>query len=160
MSLFDSIKDSVKPELQRAFIARPPEHSNDIVFMWPDRNIRMLSQLTVHQDEVCLFCKGGTVAGVLQAKGGSYTLDSHNIPFLSTFLEGFTGGNMFMAELWFILTREVVGQKFGGPVGLLKDPTQPMVAVTPLVHGEFSLKVTDAQQLVVGMVGMQHTSNA
>ncbi len=34
-----------------------------------------------------------------------------------------------------------------------------MVAVTPLVHGEFSLKVTDAQQLVVGMVGMQHTSN-
>ncbi len=73
----------------------------------------MLSQLTVHQDEVCLFCKGGTVAGVLQAKGGSYTLDSHNIPFLSTFLEGFTGGNMFMAELWFVLTREVVGQKFG-----------------------------------------------
>jgi membrane protease subunit (stomatin/prohibitin family) len=159
MGLFDNLKDNLKPELQRAFIARPPEHTNDIIYMWNDRNIRMLSQLTVHQDEVCLFVKGGTVAGVLQPKGGSYTLDSHNIPFLSTFLEGFTGGNMFMAELWFVLTREVVGQKFGGPVGLLKDPTQPMVTVTPLVHGEFSLKVTDPTQLVVGMVGMQHTTN-
>jgi membrane protease subunit (stomatin/prohibitin family) len=66
---------------------------------------------------------------------------------------------MFMAELWFVLTREITGQKFGGPIGTMKDATQPMIAVTPLVHGEFSIRVTDPQQLVVQMVGMQQTSN-
>jgi membrane protease subunit (stomatin/prohibitin family) len=160
MGLFDAIKN----EAGRNFVARPPDHGNDIIYMWPDRNIRVGTQLTVHADEVVLFVKDGQVAGVLPPKGSMYTLDTHNVPFVSRLLESVTGGNLFMAELWFVLTREITSQRFGGPVGLIRgsgtpgDPTGKL-AVTPLVHGEFSFKVTDPQQLVVGMVGLQQTNN-
>jgi membrane protease subunit (stomatin/prohibitin family) len=151
--------DAIKPDVQRQFIARPDDHKNDIIYMWPDHNIRLLSQLTVQADECALFVKGGEVAGVLPPKGGSYTLDSMNIPFLSNLVEQATGGNMFMSKLWFVLTREVTDIKFGGPTGPIKDPTSPMMVVTPLVHGSFSLKVVDPKALVVGMVGMQASTN-
>lgn len=149
MGLFDAIKS----EAQRNFIARPPDRANEIVFKWPDQNIRMMSQLTVRSDEVALFVKNGVVVGVLPPKDGSYSLETHNIPFLSRLLEGVTGGNLFIAELFFVLTREIPNLRFGSPVGMMQDP-KLKIAVTPLVHGEFSLRVTDPQKLVVGMAGM------
>jgi len=48
---------------------------------------------------------------------GIYSLDSHNIPFVSKLLEGVTGGKMFLAELFFVLTREIPNLRFGAPVG-------------------------------------------
>ena len=149
MGLFDSIKN----EAQRNFIARPPDQANTIVYKWPDQNIRMMTQLTVRADEVCIFVKNGAVVGVLPAKAEMYSLDSHNIPFISRLLEGVTGGNMFLAELFFVLNREIPNLRFGAPVGMLQDPKLKL-AVTPLVHGEFSLSVRDPQKLVVGIAGM------
>ena len=150
MGLFDSIKG----EAQRNFVARPPDQANTIVFKWPDTNLRMLTQLTVRGDEVALFVKNGSVVGTLPPKpDGTYSLDTHNIPFLSKLLEGVTGGNLFMAELFFVLTREIPNLRFGTPVGMMQDP-KLKIAVTPLVHGEFSLRVVDAQKLVVGLAGM------
>ena len=149
MGLFDSIKG----EAQRNFVARPPDQGNTIVFKWPDHNIRLMTQLTVGGDEVALFVKNRNVAGVLPPKDGVYSLETHNIPFLSKLLEGVTGGNLFIAELFFVLTREVPNQRFGCPVGLMQDP-QLKIAVTPLVHGEFSVRVTDPQKLVVNLAGL------
>ena len=139
MGLFDSIKT----EAQRNFIARPPDQANSIVFKWPDTNVRMMTQLTVGGDEVALFVKNRNVVGVLPPKpDGSYSLDTHNVPFISKLLEGVTGGNLFMAELFFVLTREIPNLRFGTPVGMMQDP-KLKIAVTPLVHGEFSVRVTD-----------------
>ena len=149
MGLFDAIKS----EAQRNFIARPPDQANTIVYKWPDTNLRVMSQVTVRSDEVALFVKNGVVLGQLAPKDGTYSLETHNIPFLSKLLEGVTGGNLFLAELFFVLTREIPNLRFGAPVGMLQDP-HLKIAVTPLVHGEFSLRVIDAGKLVVGMAGM------
>lgn len=153
MGLFDSLKQ----EAARNFIARPPEAGDAIVYQWPDKNIRMMTQLTVHQDEVALFVKNGTVVGTLGP--GTHSLSTNNVPFISKLLEGVTGGNLFMAELFFVLTREIPSIKFGGPVGTLQDPKLKL-AVTPLVHGEFSLRVADPQKLVVGLAGLRMSTDA
>jgi membrane protease subunit (stomatin/prohibitin family) len=147
MGLFDGIKG----EAQRNFIARPDEAREFLVYRYPETNIRMMTQVTVQADEVCMFVKDGVVQGVLQP--GRHTLDTNNVPFVSKLLEGFTGGNLFMAEVYFVLTRERTGVKFGGPIGELKDPESGL-AVGTMVYGEFSVRITNPQKLIVGLIGL------
>ena len=44
--------DKVKGETQRNFIARADEAKGELVYKYPEKNIRMLTQLTVDADEV------------------------------------------------------------------------------------------------------------
>lgn len=152
MGLFDSVKG----EVQRNFIARPEESKDSIIYKYPETNVRMLTQLTVNADEIVLFVKDGTVVGKLTA--GRHTLDTNNIPFLSALLEKFTGGNMFIAELFFVSLREFSSLKFGGPIGEMRDPDTGL-GIGTMVYGDFSLKVNDAQKLILGLVGMRRASN-
>jgi membrane protease subunit (stomatin/prohibitin family) len=152
MGLFDSLKQ----ESQRNFIARADAAKNDILYAYPEHNLRMLTQLTVGADEVALFVKDGTVQGKLGP--GLHQLDTKNIPFLSRFLEKLTGGNLFVAELYFVSTREFPGVKFGGPIGDVRDP-ETGLGIGTMVYGDFSVRVTDPEKLVVGLVGLRQTSN-
>ena len=99
----------------------------------------------------CIFFRDGKVVATLDA--GRHTLDSMNLPFLSNLVDSFTGGNVFIAEVFFVNIREHTGVKFGGRVGhaalgVLDVPVETMV------HGEFSFKITDPERLIVGLVGM------
>ena len=109
------IFDGIKAEAQRNFIARADDAKDHIVYKYPENNIRMMTQLTVDSDEIALFVKDGKVVGKLGP--GRHTLDTNNIPFLSKLLDKFTGGNLFIAEVYFVTTREFAGVKFGGPIG-------------------------------------------
>ncbi len=150
------IFDSIKGEAKRNFIARADEAKGDIVYKYPEKNIRMLTQLTVDADEIALFVKDGKVEGKLGP--GRHTLDSKNIPFLGKLLEGFTGGNLFITEVFFISTREHTGVKFGGPIGDVRDP-ETGLGIGTMVYGDFSIRVTEPEKLVVGLVGMGRSSN-
>jgi membrane protease subunit (stomatin/prohibitin family) len=150
------IFDSLKSEAQRNFIARADEAKDFIIFKHPERNIRMLTQLTVQSDEMCLFVKDGVVVGKLGP--GRHTLDSNNVPFLSNLLEKVTGGNLFVAELFFVSTREISQVKFGGPIGDVRDPESGL-GIGTMVYGDFSLRVTDPEKLVVGLVGLRKADN-
>jgi membrane protease subunit (stomatin/prohibitin family) len=152
MGLFDSIKGEAK----RNFIARADEAKGEIIYKYPEKNIRMLTQLTVDADEIALFVKDGKVEGKLGP--GRHTLDSKNIPFLGKLLEGFTGGNMFITEVFFVSTREHPGVKFGGPIGDVRDP-ETGLGIGTMVYGDFSIRVTEPEKLVVGLVGMGRSSN-
>jgi membrane protease subunit (stomatin/prohibitin family) len=152
MGLFDTIKG----EAQRNFIARADDAKGEIIYKYPEKNVRMLTQLTVDADEIALFVKDGKVEGKLGP--GRHTLDTSNIPFLSRFLEKFTGGNLFIAEIYFVSTREVAGVKFGGPIGDVRDP-ETGLGIGTMVYGDFSIRVTEPEKLVVGLVGMGRTSN-
>src|SRR5580704_544291 len=99
MGLFGTIKE----EAQRNFIARADEAKDDIIYKYPERNIRMMTQLTVDSDELALFFKDGQIVGKLGP--GRHNLDTNNIPFLSRLLEKLTGGNLFIAEVFFVSTR-------------------------------------------------------
>jgi len=153
MGFFGTIKDEAK----RNFIARSDEAKGEIVYKYPEKNIRMLTQLTVGADEVALFVKDGRVEGKLGP--GRHQLDTSNIPFLSRLLEGFTGGNLFIAEVFFVSTREFAGVKFGGPIGDVRDP-ETGLGIGTMVYGDFSLRVTEPEKLVVGLVGLGRTNDA
>lgn len=150
------IFDSLKSEAQRNFIARADEAKNQIVYKYPERNIRMLTQLTVQADEVALFVKDGVVAG--QLGPGRHNLDTNNVPFLSALLEKATGGNLFVAEVYFVSTREFPQVKFGGPIGDTRDP-ETGLAIGTMVYGDFSMQVTNPEQLLLGMVGLRKVDN-
>src|SRR5207245_9160785 len=107
-------------ETQRLFIARPDGAKGQLVYKWPDTNIRKLTQLTVEQDELAVFFRDGKVQGTIQP--GRCTLDSSEIPFLGILVDATTGGNFFKTELYFIATREFPSLPFGGAVDNVVDP--------------------------------------
>ncbi|MBJ6764760.1 SPFH domain-containing protein [Myxococcaceae bacterium JPH2] len=150
------IFDSIKGEAKRNFIARADDAKGQIVYKYPEKNVRMLTQVTVAADEVALFVKDGKVEGKLGP--GRHSLDTNNIPFLSRLLEGFTGGNMFIAEIFFVSVREHTGLKFGGPIGDVRDP-ETGLGIGTMVYGDFSIRVTEPEKLVVGLVGMGRSNN-
>jgi membrane protease subunit (stomatin/prohibitin family) len=96
---------------------------------------------------VAVFFRDGKACRV--ARPGRHTLDTMNLPFLSDLVDKFTGGDVFIAEVFFVSTREHPGVKFGGRIGHVEDPKSG-VPVETMVHGEFSFKVTDPERLIVG----------
>jgi membrane protease subunit (stomatin/prohibitin family) len=147
---------ALKGEAKRNFIARADDAKDAIIYKFPERNIRVMTQLTVASDEVALFFKDGKFTGMLTA--GRHTLDTHNVPFISRLLEGVTGGDLFISEVFFVSIREFAGIKFGGPIGDVRDP-ETGLGIGTMVYGDFSFRVTDPQALVIGLTGMGRTSN-
>lgn len=137
-------------EAKRNFIARSDEARADIIYRYPEKNVRTLTQLTCQPDESAVFVKNGQVVGVLGP--GTHSLESNNIPFLSSLLEKVTGGDLFIAEIYFVSTREITGVRFGGPLGAITDPVTQMMCEAK-VFGDFSVAVTDPQKLIFGSVG-------
>ena len=152
MGIFDFVKGGVA-ELA---IARPDAAKGLIVYKHPDTTIPMKAQLTVEPDEVALFVKDGKFIG--QLPPGRHTLETGNIPFLGQLVDKFTGGNLWIAEVFFVTTREIVSLKFGGKIGKIRDP-QSGLAVELMVHGSYSMKVFDPPKLVIGLVGLGQADN-
>ncbi|MDR0966010.1 MAG: SPFH domain-containing protein [Myxococcales bacterium] len=137
-------------EAKRNFIARSEEARADIIYRYPEKNIRLLTQLTCQPDESAVFVKNGQVVGVLGP--GQHSLSSNNIPFLSSLLEKVTGGDLFIAEIYFVSMREITGVRFGGPLGAITDSVTQMMCEAK-VFGDFSVVVTDPAKLIFGSVG-------
>jgi membrane protease subunit (stomatin/prohibitin family) len=146
MGVFDFVKSGV----QEMMIARPDALKHLIVYKHPDQNVPMYSQLTVDSDECAVFFKDGRVVGVLPP--GRHTLQSQNIPFLNSLITSYTGGNVFIAEIYFVKTAPVRSVPFGGPIGEMIDP-MTAEQVCPRIFGEMSVVVTDPVRFVVGYVG-------
>src|SRR5438270_5841235 len=139
-------------EVRREFIARPDAAKAQILFKWPDTNIRKLTQLTVEQDEQAVFFRDGQVQGTVSP--GRSTLDSSEIPFLGKLVDAASGGNLFKTELYFISTREFPNLPFGGSIDNVVDPDTG-IAVGLRVFGEYSLKAVEPQSLILQLVGTQ-----
>ena len=152
MGVFDFVKSGV----QEMMIARPDNLKQLIVYKHPDQNVPMYSQLTVDSDEVAVFFKDGRVVGVLQP--GRVTLQSQNIPFLNNLITSFTGGNVFITEIFFVKTAPVRSVPFGGPIGDMLDPLTGE-QVQPRIFGEMSVVVTDPVRFVVGYSGQAATGD-
>ncbi|WP_437538350.1 SPFH domain-containing protein [Sorangium sp. So ce726] len=146
MGIFDFVKSGVREMM----IARPDAAKHLIVYKHPDQNIPFWSQLTVDSDECALFFKDGRYMGYLPT--GRHTLQTQNIPFLNNLVNKFTGGDVFIAEIFFVKTQPVRGVPFGGPLESMEDPVL-YEFVTPRIFGEFSLVVVDPVRFVVGYHG-------
>ncbi len=146
----------IKGGVAELAIARPDSAKDQWVYKHPDQTIPMKAQLTVDSDEVALFFKDGKYVGSFSA--GRHTLDASNIPFLGQLIDKFTGGNVFICEVYFVTTRELASIKFGTSIGDVQDP-QTQLRVRLMVHGEFSARVIDPVKLVIGLVGQRATTN-
>ena len=144
------VMDFVKNGVREMMIARPDHFKHLIVYKHPDQNFPFWSQLTVDSDECAVFFKDGKVVGVLPP--GRHTLSTQNIPFLNNIVNKFTGGDVFISEIFFVKTSPVRSIPFGGPIGDMIDPlTQEQVI--PRIFGEFSLVVTDPIRFILGYTG-------
>ncbi len=143
------IMDFVKGSVQEMMIARPDVHKDKVVYKHPDQNVPFWSQLTVDSDEVALFFKDGQYVGALGP--GRHTLQTQNIPFLNNFINTFTGGNVFIAEIFFVSSQPQYNQGFGGPIGSMRDPELD-IRVNPRAFGKYSYRVVDPVKVVVGFM--------
>ena len=145
------VMDFFKRGVGEMMVARPDGAKAQVVWKHPDPTIPMKSQLTVEADEKAVFFKDGKIVATMDA--GRHTLDTSNLPFLSNLIDSFTGGNVFIAEVFFVNVREQAGNKFGGRIGNVEDPKSG-VPVETMVHGEFSYRVIQPETLITGLVGM------
>ena len=113
--------------------------------------IKMGAQLVVREGQVAVFESEGQIADVFQP--GTYTLETENIPILST-LKGWKYGfnSPFKAEVYFVGTRLYTDMKWGtqNPV-TLRDAEFGMVRLR--AFGTYALQVVDASKLLRQLVG-------
>ncbi len=134
----------------RENIAVPDSRKGQIVFKWPDVNIRRYSNAIVAPDEMAVFMYQGEVKGTLPP--GRHQLDATEIPFLGLFADAATGGNLYRVEIYFVGSREYPDLKFGGRIDNVQDPVTGLV-VSLGVYGEYSLKVVDPSTLLTNLTG-------
>ncbi|WP_280422978.1 SPFH domain-containing protein [Nocardia carnea] len=135
---------------EREFIAVPETGKKQLVYKWPDVNIRRYSRAIVNADQTALFVKSGHVLGVLGP--GRHRIDADELPVLGALVDTLSGGNYYRAELYFVSTREFAGVKFGGRLADIADPVSEQI-LTLRVFGEFALTVRDAEQLITSLAG-------
>lgn len=150
MGVFDFVRNGVR----ELMVARPDNLKHLIVYKHPDQNIPMHAQLTVDSDECAVFFKDGKVVGIIPP--GRVTLQTQNIPFLNAIVTNFTGGQVLIAELFFVKTSPVRNVPFGGPIGEMIDPLTGE-QVQPRIFGEMSVVVVDPVRFIVAYSGQAAT---
>jgi len=143
-------------ESRREFIAAPDDKKHQIVFKWPDDNIRKFARAIVEPDAQAVFMSQGKVMGVLPP--GQHTLDASELPFLGMFIDWASAGNAFKCELYFVGTREYPNVRFGGRIDDIQDP-QSQLIVTLRTFGEYALKIEDPTKLILNLVGTVDVSD-
>jgi membrane protease subunit (stomatin/prohibitin family) len=136
--------------LAREFIAVPDESKQQILFKWPDHEIRRGTQLIIEADMQAVFMNAGQVVATLGP--GKHKLTEGDIPALGVLIDLATGANAFKTELFFCGTHEYVGQKFGGRIDDIQDP-QSQLLVGMRVFGDYSVVVTDPSTLILQLTG-------
>lgn len=130
------------------------DDSNDTLVYRFERygnEIKMGAQLVVREGQKAVFINEGQMADIFEP--GTYTLETQNIPILST-LKGWAHGfnSPFKAEVYFISTRQFTDQKWGtsSPVPL-RDPEFGPMQVR--ARGNYSFRVEDPALFIREIVG-------
>ncbi|MGO9028749.1 MAG: SPFH domain-containing protein [Acidimicrobiales bacterium] len=147
MPLFEGHKDK---GIQRLFIEMPDAEKDEIAWKWPDQQIVQHSQVNVDLDYQAVFTNLGKVIGVMGP--GRWPLDEGASLALGWLVDRLTGDAYYDAELYYVTTRDIAGQEFGGPVDNLTDgPTGLVVSLR--VFGELAFHVTDPAILLAKLIG-------
>lgn len=148
MSIFDKIRgefidiiEFTEPTGNEILAYRFPRYNNEI---------KMGAKLVVREGQTAVFINEGQLADVF--KPGTYTLQTQNMPILST-LKGWKYGfnSPFKAEVYFIAMRQWTDQKWGtaNPI-MVRDPEFGAVRIR--AFGSYAFHIADPgiflQQLV------------
>lgn len=128
--------------------------SNDTMvyrFQRHGNEIKYGAKLTCRESQNAVFVNEGKIADVFQP--GMYTLETRNLPVLSTIL-GWKHGfqSPFKAEVYFVNTKRYTDLKWGtkNPI-MLRDPEFGPVRIR--AFGTYCMRVTDAGKFIKEIVG-------
>ncbi len=148
MGLFDALRGEFID------IVEWTDDSRDtIVWRFPrhDNEIKMGAKLVVRESQTAVFVNEGKIADVFAP--GTYTLQTRNMPILST-LKGWKYGfdSPFKAEVYFVTTRQFTDMKWGtaNPV-IVRDAEFGMVRLR--AFGSFAAKVVEPAALLRELAG-------
>src|SRR5438477_5970685 len=118
-----------------------------------DNEIKYGAKLVVRESQVAAFVNEGRLADVYHP--GTYTLETQNMPILST-LRGWKYGfsSPFKAEVFFVSTKAFTGRKWGtkNPIMLRDSEFGP---VRLRAFGSFNLKVGDVPTFLRNVVSTE-----
>jgi len=139
-------------ETKSFYIARPAEAARDFIYLHPDTSIPRGAKITVKSDECALFFSEGKYVGTINP-GTTTTLDTNNIPFLGHWLiNKFTGGNHFIAEIYFVLITEVIVPVHSEPLGQYQDlNSKNVVALNGSL--QYSIRIVDPLKVMTTLSG-------
>ena len=130
------------------------DDSNDTLVYRFERyqnEIKNGAKLTVREGQVAVFINEGKVADIFSP--GMYTLNTENLPILST-LKGWKFGfnSPFKAEVYFVSTRKITAQKWGtkNPI-TLSDARFGMLEIR--AFGTYVIRVKNAPEFITEIVG-------
>lgn len=144
-------------DISREFIAVPDSAKNQLLYKWPDRQIRRWTHAIVDADERAVFVAQGRIVGVVEP--GRHQIDASELPFLGDLIDKLTGSNAYDCELFFISTHEFPDLPFGGPIDAVRDPDTHLI-VQLRGYGEFSMQVTDPVALILRLTGTVDLADA
>lgn len=116
------------------------------------------AKLTVREGQVAVFVNEGKIADVFGP--GMYTLETQNLPILST-LKGWKYGfnSPFKAEVYFMNTKQFTDQKWGTPNPIMmRDKDFGMVRIR--AFGTYVIKITDPVKFLREVVGTDDQFNS
>ena len=156
MGLVDFIKGGVR----ELMIARPDDSKGQLVHKHAEATIPNGAQLTIDADDAVVFFKDGGIVGTLRTAGAGqrHRLSSENIPFLGQLIDKFTGGDVYVTDLFFVTMRPVYNQRFGGELGMVEDPLLGEV-VTPRIYGTYSFQIADPEAFILKYMGLGKASS-
>ncbi len=129
------------------------DSSNTMVYRFPryDNEIKYGAQLIVRQSQAAVFVQRGQIADIFPS--GHYTLDTDNLPILST-LAGWKYGfhSPFKAEVYFVNLKNFTNLKWGtkNPV-VLRDPEFGPVRLR--AFGTYVVKISEPARFIREIVG-------
>lgn len=127
---------------QDTIVYRFERHNNEI---------KNNAKLVVREGQMAVFVNEGEIADTF--KPGTYTLNTQNLPILTT-LKGWKYGfnSPFKAEVYFVSTKNFIDQKWGTKNAIiLNDNRFGMVELR--AFGIYTFKVTDAPVFIREIVG-------
>ena len=139
-------------ETKSFYIARQAEAARDFIYLHPDTSIPRGAKITVKSDECALFFSEGKYVGTINP-GTTTNLDTNNIPFLGHWLiDKFTGGNHFIAEIYFVLLTEVIVPIYSEPLGQYQDlNSKNVVAINGSL--QYSIRINDPLKMITTLSG-------
>ena len=152
MGLFDKIKEKLSNEF--IDIIEWLDYTDDTIchrFERYQNEIKNGAKLIVREGQTAVFINEGQLADVF--KPGTYTLNTQNLPILST-LKGWKYGfnSPFKAEVYFVNTHLFTDEKWGtkNPI-TLNDERFGLVEIR--AFGTYAFRINDAGKFLIDIVG-------
>ncbi len=150
MGIFDKFKNEFIDIVE--FI---DDSNNTIVYRFErhQNEIKNEAKLIVREGQQAVFVNEGVIADVFNP--GTYTLNTQNLPVLST-LKGWKYGfnSPFKAEVYFVSTRNFIDQKWGTKNAItLNDERFGMLEIR--AFGTYTFKIADSGKFIKEIVGTE-----